>query len=191
MPYAASYATAQEPPRTMIDDIGPGAVQARVANKFIRNQIGARSPGVTGGGDDRRLGGRMAMMGMEQEQMMPSRAMDPRWADPPTRQRRTGGNNVIEEYDGDDESGYSEGSMVSLEAKITAAAVANRIFGQPSDYISALESKSSPLHSVALSLINNKSVAGGDRFTYILIICALSIALVCCLYRMNRVQVPK
>lgn len=174
MPPASNYATAQDPPRTMLSQIEMEQAENRMTDKFIRKSMGARSHGVTGEEYEnrpeanRRIGG-----------------MDPRWASPPTRPSGGPAGPPQQAPAPQSEENHMTESFEQTEV-ITAALVANRIFQHPSDYIKALDDPDCALHTVAISLLSNKRVAGTDRLVYILIICLLSIALTCSLYRINK-----
>lgn len=178
MPYASSYATAMDPPRTMLSEIDMQRAGDRMASKYIRNNVGPMSPGVTGQTEG-------FQPNPEQEKQMRPGGMDPRWADPPQRPPRS----QMEGFRPQEQPPRPKPTQqVQQQRKdsITAAAVANRIFQKPSDFVSALDDNDSPLHSVAISLLANRRIAGTDRYVYILIICVLAIALTCSLYRINK-----
>jgi len=164
MPPAASYATAADNPRTMVEST-EGNRESQIASKFIRNHVDTSQK--------------------TQEMYQRPGPMDPRWADIATRPQAPPQQPLITK-----ESFTPAIEIVEdpseQEQKITAGAVANRIFKQPSDILAALDDTQSPVHNIALSLLSNRSISGTDRLIYILIICALAIMLVCALYKLNQ-----
>ena len=178
MPYASSYATAQDPPKTMLSELDMQQAGQRMQSKFIRNNRGPLSEGVTGTQE-----GYSARSDPEMHMRMGG-GMDPRWVDPPQRPIP---HESIEAFRPGLQSRQPEQkAAMQQRGPITAAAIANRIFSRPSEYVAALDDPDSPLHSVAISLLANRRIAGTDRYVYILIICVLAIALTCSLYRINK-----
>ncbi len=178
MPYASTYATAQDPPRTMLTDLEMQQAGQAMTNKYIRNNVGPMSEGVTGPTEN---------FESPKQPIRPG-GMDPRWADPPMRPPLQEGFRPPPPPQPPQLDQKTVTAVVKRVpvGPITAASVANRIFEKPSDYVTALDDPDSPLHSVAVSLLANKRIAGTDRYIYILIICLLAIALTCSLYKLNQ-----